>query len=58
MHQDVGRYSTTFNLTKMQAGVCELNQFLRNMAYSTVHVPVGEGSCELEVHNAHCPPFF
>ena len=56
MHQDVGSFWSTYNLSRMQARVCELNQFSKNMAKTTVKALGGEGSCELEVHNEHCPP--
>jgi hypothetical protein len=58
VHEDVASFWSTSNLFKMQAGVCEVNQFSENMADSMVQVPRGEGSCELQVHNIHCPPPF
>ena len=67
VHQDIGSFWTTSNLSKMQARMYELKQFLRNMAVhrpctsmanSIVQVLGGEGICELEVHIAHCPPSF
>ena len=51
VHQDVGSFGFIFNLSRMQTGVCELNQFLKNMAKTTVEALGGEGSCELQVHN-------
>ena len=58
VHEDVGTFLSTYNVSKLQARVCEQTQISGNMADSMVQVPGGEGSCELEVHNAHCPPSF
>jgi hypothetical protein len=59
VHEDVGSFWCTSNLSKMQAGVCELNQFSENMADSMVQVPRGEESCENLKFTIHVvpPPF-
>ena len=41
VHQDVGSFWST-----LEAGVCELNQFSKIMAKTTVDALVGEGSCQ------------
>lgn len=66
-HQDVGRFWSIFNLSKMQAGVCDLEIFLRKMAVHQSCTPIagsrlqssrGEEICELVVHFGHCPLTF
>jgi hypothetical protein len=54
VHHDVGSFLSTFNLFRMQAGVCELNQFLNNIAKTIVEALRGDGSCKLQVHKEHC----
>ena len=53
VHQDVGSFWSTFNLSRMQAGVCERNQFSKNMAKTIVDALECKGICELQVHNEH-----
>ena len=46
-HQDVGSFWSTFNLSKFQAGVCELKQISRNMALHQSCIPIAASRLQI-----------
>ena len=65
--QDVASFWSIHHVSRMQARVSKLKQFSLSMASHGPCTPTaderrghsgGEGTCELVVHNQHCPLIF